>query len=102
MGGGEWAQTAPNAPIVRAAVAGLREFGIEPEVWPRNVGFFPAYLFNRPPLDLPFCVAGLGHGGRAHSPDEYFVLDGNERVAGLAGCEKSYAAILFHYASGDG
>jgi acetylornithine deacetylase/succinyl-diaminopimelate desuccinylase-like protein len=100
MGGGEWAQTSPDAPIVQAAVAGLRELGVEPEVWPRNVGFFPAYLFNRPPLDLPFCAAGLGHGGRAHSPDEYFVLDGNDRVVGLAGCEKSYAAILFQFAAG--
>ncbi|HEU0116164.1 MAG TPA: M20/M25/M40 family metallo-hydrolase, partial [Thermomicrobiales bacterium] len=101
MGGGEWSQTPPDAPIVRAAVAGLRELGVEPEVWPRNVGFFPAYLVPRPPVGLPFCVAGLGHGGRAHSPDEYFVLDGNATVAGLAGCEKSYAAILFAYASED-
>ena len=69
-------------------------------MWPRNVGFFPAYLFNRPPLNLPFCVAGLGHGGRAHSPDEYFVLDGNDQIAGLAGCEKSYAAILYRFATG--
>lgn len=99
LGGGEWAQTAPDAPIVQAALAGLRTFGLEPEVWPRNVGFFPAYLFTRPPLNLPFCVAGLGHGGRAHSPDEYFVLDGNDRVAGLASCEKSYASILFQYAN---
>ena len=100
MGGGEWSQTPPDAPIVQAAVAGLRDLEVEPEVWPRNVGFFPAYLFNRAPLDLPFCAAGLGHGGRAHSPDEYFVLDGNDRVAGLAGCEKSYAAILFQFAAG--
>ncbi len=100
LGGGEWSQTAPDAPIVRAAVAGLRDLGVEPEVWPRNVGFFPGYVFNRPPLDLPFCAAGLGHGGRAHSPDEYFVLEGNEEVHGLAGCEKSYAAMLFQYAAG--
>lgn len=100
LGGGEWSQTAPDAPIVRAAVAGLRDLGVEPEVWPRNVGFFPGYVFNRPPLALPFCAAGLGHGGRAHSPDEYFVLDGNEKVHGLAGCEKSYAAMLFQYAAG--
>ena len=99
MGGGEWSQTPPDAPIVQAAVAGLRDLGVEPEVWPRNVGFFPAYLFNRPPLNLPFCAAGLGHGGRAHSPDEYFVLDGNNHVVGLAGCQKSYAAMLFQFAA---
>ena len=45
LGGGEWSQTAPDAPIVRAAVAGLRDFGVEPEVWPRNVGFFPGLSF---------------------------------------------------------
>ncbi len=99
MGGGEWSQTPPDAPIVRAAVAGLRDLGVEPEVWPRNVGYFPAYVFNRPPLNLAFCAAGLGHGGRAHSPDEYFVLDGSGDVAGLAGCEKSYAAMLFQFQS---
>ncbi|MDQ3654815.1 MAG: M20/M25/M40 family metallo-hydrolase [Chloroflexota bacterium] len=101
-GGGEWSQTPPDAAIVRGAVAGLRQLGVEPEVWPRNVGFFPAYLFNQAPLHLPFVAAGLGHGGRAHSPDEYFVLDGNETVFGLAACEKSYAAMLFHYAAGEG
>lgn len=99
LGGGEWAQTEPDAEIVRAVVGGCRRLGVEPEVWPRNVGFFPAYLFNRPPVGLPFCSGGLGHGGRAHSPDEYFVLDGDERVTGLAGCEKSFAAILFEFAA---
>jgi acetylornithine deacetylase/succinyl-diaminopimelate desuccinylase-like protein len=100
-GGGEWSQTPPDAAVVRGAVAGLRQLGVEPEVWPRNVGFFPAYLFNHAPLNLPFVAAGLGHGGRAHSPDEYFVLDGNEQVFGLAACEKSYAAMLYHYAAGE-
>ena len=99
LGGGEWAQTPPDAEIVRAVVAGCRRFGFEPEVWPRNVGFFPAYLFNRPPVSLPFCSGGLGHGGRAHSPDEYFVLDGNDQVVGLAGCEKSFVTTLFEFAA---
>ena len=97
LGGGEWSQTPPDAEIVRACVSGYRDLGVEPEVWPRNVGFFPAYLFTREPLNLPFCNAGIGHGGRAHSPDEYLVLDGNERVHGLAGMEKCYAAILYRY-----
>lgn len=99
LGKGEWSQTSPDAGIVRAIVRGLREHGVEPEVWPRNVGFFPAYLFTRSPLNLDFCIGGLGHGGRAHSPDEYLVLDGNAQVAGLAGMGKSYVSILFQYAS---
>lgn len=98
LGQGEWSQTSPDAEIVGATVRGLREHGVEPEVWPRNVGFVPAYLFTREPLDLDFCIGGLGHGGRAHSPDEYLVIGGNEKVAGLAGMEKSYVTILYQYA----
>jgi acetylornithine deacetylase/succinyl-diaminopimelate desuccinylase-like protein len=97
LGKGEWSQTSPDAEIVRAIVRGLREHGVEPEIWPRNVGFFPAFLFTRPPLNLDFCIGGLGHGGRAHSPDEYLVIEGNEQVAGLAGMEKSYVSILYQY-----
>lgn len=99
LGKGEWSQTPPDAEIVRAIVSGSREHGVEPEVWPRNVGFFPAFLFTRPPLNLDFCIGGLGHGGRAHSPDEYLVIEGNGRVAGLAGMEKSYISILYQYAA---
>ena len=44
----------------------------------------------------------MGHGGRAHSPNEYFVTEGADarygRVHGLAGVEKSMATILFNYA----
>jgi len=40
----------------------------------------------------------LGHGGKAHSPNEYFVIEGNEKVGGLTACEKSYVAILDAYA----
>jgi acetylornithine deacetylase/succinyl-diaminopimelate desuccinylase-like protein len=94
---GEWSQTPPDADIVKAVVRGLREHGVEPEVWPRNVGFFPAYLFTREPLRSDFCVGGLGHGGRAHSPDEYLVLEGNDKVRGLAGMEKSFVSILYQY-----
>jgi acetylornithine deacetylase/succinyl-diaminopimelate desuccinylase-like protein len=92
-----WAQTDADAPIVQSVAQAIRHLGMDPEIWPRNVGFFPAYVFNRAPLHLPFCVGGLGHGGRAHGPDEYFVLDGNARIRGLAGCEQSFAAMLFAY-----
>lgn len=34
----------------------------------------------------------------AHAPDEFFVVEENERVSGLAGCEKSFVVILDTYA----
>jgi hypothetical protein len=47
---------------------------------------------------LPASSRGLGHDGRAHSIDEYFVIEGNEKVAGLAKCEHSMVDILYAYA----
>jgi len=94
----EWAKTSVKEPIVQAAIQAYQKLGYKPEIWPITASSVPYYLFNRGPLYLPFIDAGLGHGGRAHSPDEYLVIEGNDKVAGLAGCEKSYVIILDTYA----
>ncbi|MEX2356155.1 MAG: M20/M25/M40 family metallo-hydrolase [Thermaerobacterales bacterium] len=91
-------QADPESAIVQAAARAARAFGVEPEVWPRNVGFFPAYLFSGHPLHLDYCVGGLGHGARAHGPDEYFVLKGDGFVKGLDEIEKCHALTLFEFA----
>jgi len=83
--------------LAQAAIQTYRSFGYEPEVWPHMGGSAPLYLFNQGPLYLPFVGGGLGHGGKAHSPNEYFVVEGNKRVGGLAKCEKSYVAVLDAY-----
>ena len=93
-------QTNPDSEIIRAAVRAMRPFGVEAKPWPRNMGFFPAYIFGGPPLNLDFCVAGLGHGARAHGPDEYFVIEGDGRVKGLREMEQSYARVLYEFAAG--
>jgi len=94
----EWSKTSVNEPIVQAMIQAYRKLGYEPEIWPHHASSVPYHLFNRGSLHLPFCDGGLGHGGRAHAPDEYFVIEGNKKVAGLAGCEKSFVAILDAYA----
>ena len=35
---------------------------------------------------------------RAHSPNEYFVIEGYEKVCGLTAFEKGFATILYNYA----
>lgn len=95
--GYSWAKTSVKEPLAQAATQAYRSFGYEPEVWPHMGGSAPFYLFNQGPLYLPFVGGGLGHGGMAHSPNEYFVVEGNEKVGGLAECEKSYVAILDAY-----
>jgi acetylornithine deacetylase/succinyl-diaminopimelate desuccinylase-like protein len=94
----EWSKTSLNEPLVQATIQAYQRLGYEPEIWPHNASSVPYHLFNRDPLHLPFCDGGLGHGGRAHAPDEYFVIEGNNKVAGLTACEKSYVAILDAYA----
>jgi acetylornithine deacetylase/succinyl-diaminopimelate desuccinylase-like protein len=95
----DWSKTSLKETIVQAAIQAYRKLGYEPEIWPLSAGSVPYHLFNRKPLHLPFIDAGLGHGGRAHAPDEYFVIEGNDRVAGLAGCEKSFVMMLDTFAS---
>jgi len=93
-----WFKTSVKEPLVQATIQAYRKLGYEPEIWPLGAWSVPYHLFTRKPLHLPFVDAGLGHGGRAHAPDEYFVIEGNEKVAGLARCEKSFATILDTYA----
>jgi len=58
-------------------------------------------VFAGKPLNLPIIDAALGHGARAHSPNEYYVIERVNgrygRVYGLAGAEKSMATLLYNY-----
>jgi hypothetical protein len=56
------------------------------------------YLFTNEPLNLPVIFAGLGHGGRIHAHDEYLVIEGDGRVAGLVEAEQANVDILAAYA----
>ncbi len=70
-----WAQTPWRSPVVQALIEGIRSQGIEPYAWPRIAGSAPMHLFSDV-LGLPFVMGGLGHGGRAHSPNEYATVEG--------------------------
>jgi di/tripeptidase len=98
-GGDEWSQTSVEAPVVQSLLSAYREYGIEPMILPREAGSAPIAQYTRPPLNLAYVGGGLGHGGRAHSHDEYIVIEGNEKVAGIVRAEQSYVDILFAYAN---
>jgi len=87
-----WAQTSVKEECVQAMIRAYKQLGYEPETWPRLAGSAPFCVFNQPPLNLPFVIGGLGHGGRMHSPNEYFV------VKGIRDNEKSIATFLYEYA----
>ncbi|MEM3696749.1 MAG: M20/M25/M40 family metallo-hydrolase [Candidatus Bathyarchaeia archaeon] len=89
-----WAKTSIKEPAAQAILKTYREFGYEPEIWPHMAGSAPFCMFNREPLNLPFVMGGLGHGARAHAPDEYIVVGEGGPTGGLITLEKSYVAIL--------
>jgi len=87
-----------KTPVVQAVLLVYKHYGIEPAIWPRAAGSSPQAQYTRAPLNLPACSGGLGHGGRAHAVDEYLVIEGNERVAGLVKMEQSIVDVLYAYA----
>jgi acetylornithine deacetylase/succinyl-diaminopimelate desuccinylase-like protein len=93
LGGYEWSRTSVKEEVVQAVHQSYRYHGYSPEIWPYLGGSAPSYLFTKK-LGLPLVMGGLCHGGGAHSPNEYAVLDQIEIY------EKSIATFLFQYAFG--
>ncbi len=62
-------------------------------------GYWPAYLFGADyAINIPISNAGAGYGGNAHAANEFYVIEGAGKVYGMAGAEKTLAAVLFNYA----
>jgi acetylornithine deacetylase/succinyl-diaminopimelate desuccinylase-like protein len=95
-GGYDPTTTAADAPLVRAQVAVYEAAGLDPVLWPRLGGSYPGYVFTNPPFQLPAGHFGLGHGGGAHAPDEYLVIEPlNPKVRGWDGAVRSYVDYLY-------
>lgn len=94
------AQTSVENDLVQAAIGVFNKYGHTPTVMPRLAGSAPFYQFTER-LGLPLVFSGLGHGARAHAPNEYMVIypaEGSD-VAGLADVEKAYVDLLYAIAS---
>jgi acetylornithine deacetylase/succinyl-diaminopimelate desuccinylase-like protein len=98
-GGYDPTSTPADARLIQAQAAVYRASGIEPVLWPRLAGSWPGYLFTGAPLNLPAGHFGLGHGARAHAPDEYVLIDSqNPKVTGYREAVKSYVDYLYQLA----
>jgi len=106
--GYQWALASHKSAIAEATYTMFEQFGVKYALYPPVASVqkfspaWPAYVFAGKPLKLPIIGGALGHGARAHSPNEYYVIEGVKgrygRVYGLAGAEKSMATILYNYA----
>jgi len=98
-GGYDPTATDADAALIKAQVAVLKRNGIDPVLWPRLAGSYPGFVFTDPPLSLAAGHFGLGHGGGAHAPDEYFVIESaNPKVAGFERATASYVDYLYELA----
>jgi len=98
-GGYDPTETDPDSKLVQGMLATYRRLGVEPNLWPRLAGSWPGVTFTGDPLKLPAGQFGMGHGGGAHAPDEYYVIEAsNPKLAGLDGAVKSYVEFLYSMA----
>ncbi len=99
-GGYDPTSTDADAAVIRAEMAVYKRGGADPILWPRNAGSYPGYIFTGDPLKLPAAHFGLGHGGGAHAPDEYYVIESsNPKVAGWDGAVQSFVEYLHEIAT---
>jgi acetylornithine deacetylase/succinyl-diaminopimelate desuccinylase-like protein len=99
-GGYDPTSTSADAPIIKAQMTVYKRGGYDPILWPRNAGSYPGYVFTGEPLKLPSGHFGLGHGGGAHAPDEYLVVEPqNPKVMGWDGAVDSYVDYLYELAA---
>jgi acetylornithine deacetylase/succinyl-diaminopimelate desuccinylase-like protein len=95
-GGYDPTSTPAASALVQAQVAVYSRSGIDPIIMPRLAGSWPGYVFTGDPLRLPAGHFGLGHGGGAHAPDEYYVIEStNPKVQGIDGATRSYVEYLY-------
>jgi acetylornithine deacetylase/succinyl-diaminopimelate desuccinylase-like protein len=98
-GGYDPTATTADAPLIKAQLSVLKKAGLEPLLWPRNAGSYPGYVFTGAPLELAAGHFGLGHGGGAHAPDEYYlIVSANPAVRGYDGAVLSFVEYLFELA----
>lgn len=94
-GGYDPTQTDPDSKLVAGQVEAYRNLGVEPVLWPRLAGSWPGVTFTGEPLKLPAGQFGMGIGGGAHAPDEWYLIESSSpKVAGLDGAVRSYVELF--------
>ncbi len=98
-GGYDPNSTAPDSRLITSQAKVYERSGIRPILWPRSGGSWPGYVFTQPPLKLPAGHFGLGHGQRAHAPDEYYLIESTDpKLFGLDIAVRSFVDYLYELA----
>jgi acetylornithine deacetylase/succinyl-diaminopimelate desuccinylase-like protein len=98
-GGYDPTETPADSKLIKAMLATYRQAGLDPLLWPRLAGSWPGVTFTGAPLKIPAGQFGLGMGGGAHAPDEFWLIEsGTPKVAGMDGAVKSYVDFFYSLA----
>ncbi len=98
-GGYDPTQTPASAPLIQKQLVTYRRHGLDPQLWPRNAGSYPGWVFTGAPLRLPAGHFGLGHGSGAHAPDEYYLIESTHpKVRGFDDATRSFVDYLYELA----
>ena len=98
-GGYDPTSTPWDSAFIRGQQAAYKTGGIDATLWPRAGGSWPGYVFTGEPLKLPAGHFGMGHGLRAHAPDEYYLIDSiDPKLQGMDGAIKSFVVYLHELA----
>ena len=98
-GGYDPTSTRADTRLIQAQLAVLTRNRLKPNLWPRNAGSYPGFVFTGAPLNLASGHFGLGHGSGAHAPDEYYVIEStNPKVRGYDGAVMSFVEYLYELA----
>ena len=93
-------ETDENTLLVKSQINTLKQAGIEYSLSPRLAGSWPGVTFTGPPLKLPAVGFGIGTGGAAHAPDEWYLIESKDpkKVAGLDEATMFYVDYLYELA----
>lgn len=98
-GGYDPTETQADSKLIKGILSAYRKAGLDPLLWPRLAGSWPGVTFTGAPLKLAAGQFGLGFGGGAHAPDEFWLIESaNPKVAGMEGATASYVDLFYSLA----
>lgn len=96
----DYSQTSVSEPTVQSVLQTLNAWDVEASVWPIQAGGGPWTAVPNA-FDVP-CIRGGVIGGGGGTIDEYLVIEGDGKVAGLADVEKYHVDLLYNVARSAG
>lgn len=94
-------QTPASHPYVGAVLQTLEQWGIRPDVWPIQPGGGPWTAVPNA-FGVPCIRGGVIGGGGGGAVNEFMVIEGDGKVAGLADVEKYHVDLLYNFARAAG